>query len=142
MVRVHRWVWSQAFGAIPPGLYICHRCDNPRCVTLGHLFLGTPTDNARDREQKGRGNHAAGEATGVHTKPWTRTFGLRNGAYTRPDRLRRGIENGFAKLTPENVLAIRARVAAGETQQAVANHYGVNQPHVSRIVRRVVWAHI
>jgi hypothetical protein len=34
--------------------YICHRCDNPRCVRLDHLFSGTASDNMQDANSKGR----------------------------------------------------------------------------------------
>lgn len=50
----HRISWQIYNGAIPDGLYICHTCDNTRCVNPNHLFLGTPQDNARDRDTKGR----------------------------------------------------------------------------------------
>jgi len=51
---VHRQEWERVRGPIPDGLCVLHRCDNPPCYRLGHLFLGTRSDNARDRQRKGR----------------------------------------------------------------------------------------
>ena len=51
----HRFAWTDRNGPIPPGMLVCHRCDNPPCVRLDHLFLGTTKDNARDMSSKGRG---------------------------------------------------------------------------------------
>lgn len=48
----HRMAWRLTFGKIPKGLVVCHRCDNPPCCNPSHLFLGTPSDNARDAFQK------------------------------------------------------------------------------------------
>lgn len=55
LVGPHRLAWELAYGPVPDGLIVCHRCDNPRCVRPDHLFVGTHGDNARDRERKGRG---------------------------------------------------------------------------------------
>ncbi|WP_395055226.1 HNH endonuclease signature motif containing protein [Polaromonas sp.] len=61
---VHRALFQHLNGAVPRGAYICHECDTPSCVNPSHLFLGTPTDNARDRANKGRSAPKYGEFSG------------------------------------------------------------------------------
>lgn len=47
--------WLIHFGDIPPGMYVYHKCDTPECTNPEHLFLGSPTANCRDKEEKERG---------------------------------------------------------------------------------------
>lgn len=81
-VRAHRFSYELAYGPIPAGLFVCHRCDNPPCVRPDHLFLGTNADNVRDMVRKKRENHA-GEHNG-------RAVLTAEGVRVIKDRLRAG----------------------------------------------------
>lgn len=50
----HRWAWIQKNGPIPKGLVVRHKCDNPPCVSIDHLELGTVADNSADMVTRGR----------------------------------------------------------------------------------------
>jgi len=102
--RAHRVAYVLTYGEIPPGLYVMHDCDNPRCVRPDHLFLGTSLDNNRDMWAKGRAR-----PTGTPERTW-------------------------CKLDDEQAKAVVARVRAGESQTAVARSVGVSQQLVSRLV--------
>lgn len=49
-----RAMWEEVNGPIPAGLFVCHRCDNPPCIRLAHLFLGTHGRNMADKTRKAR----------------------------------------------------------------------------------------
>jgi len=101
----HRVSWEIAHGPIPPGLFVCHHCDNPPCVNPAHLFLGTCDDNIRDRDRKGRGGWSAGSA------------------------------HYLAKLSEPEVVAARyAYALSGCTQAALMRALGVSQPTASRLL--------
>jgi DNA-binding XRE family transcriptional regulator len=50
----HRKAYADAHGPIPDGMLVCHKCDNPPCYEVTHLFLGTHATNHADRNRKGR----------------------------------------------------------------------------------------
>jgi hypothetical protein len=81
---VHRFAYELAHGPIPPGVNVLHRCDNPPCFRIDHLYLGTQKDNARDMVAKGRqrprlaackrGHPLIGENVRTWTRPDGRTM--------------------------------------------------------------------
>mgnify|MGYP003346091124 CR=1 FL=1 len=95
-------------------LFICHECDNPKCVNPDHLFLGTPQDNMTDKVIKGR-------AVGAH----------------------KGEKHHKAKLTESQVMEIRKRYSTERISYAqLAFEYGVNYKTIYQIINFKVWKHL
>jgi hypothetical protein len=111
----HRASWTLAYGAIPAGLYVCHRCDVRICVRPNHLFLGSQSDNMRDAKRKGR-------------------------AYVDVDQV--GVKNGRAILSEDQVREIRRRNAHGERGVDLAVAFGVAASTISAVTHRANWRHV
>lgn len=119
----HQLSWEQHGGEDRNGRGVLHKCDWRRCVNPDHLFLGSTQENTADRHAKGRS--ASGD---------------RNGGRTRPDRLRKGVENGMATLTPESVREIRRQRAAGVPRRDVAGTFNVTKGAIWAVEHRRTWA--
>lgn len=106
----HRVIWELEIGPIPEGIQVLHWCDNPPCVWIPHLFLGTHQDNIDDKMRKGRYRRIVGE------------------------------QQSNAKLTWEKVDSIRRRWSQGNvTQMEMAAEYGVNNSIICEIVHNKRW---
>ncbi len=123
--RAHRFAYALAHGAIPDGLHVLHRCDNPPCVNPEHLFLGTHLENVADMVAKGRG-----------------AKGDRSGARLHPERCPRGERSGMAKLTAAQVDEIRATPRRRGGQHQLALRFGVSDATISMILNGKVWASV
>lgn len=112
--KAHRVSWSLHFGAVPGGLCVLHKCDNPPCTNPKHLFLGTNLDNIADKVSKGRQRNAP----------------------------KIGEDNHYAKLTEVDVLEIRRLLAAGALGKDLAAQFDVDTTTISSIRNADSWKHI
>lgn len=140
-IGVHRFAYELTYGPIEPGLFVCHHCDNPRCVRPDHLFLGTHADNMRDMHRKGRGQR--GDTHWMHRHPEKVPRGERHWSSRHPEKQRRGTDIYAAKLTDQQVLEIRSRYRPYVvSKQTLANEHGVSRRAIDLIIRRETWRHL
>lgn len=140
--KVHRVMFEINIRALNPGEFACHHCDNPPCCNPDHLFAGSAFDNNEDMRKKGRMRRACGDLSGARLHPERVPRGMSNGAYTKPERRRKGENHGMSKLTVGDVIEIRSRCARGEIQRIVALSFGITKDNVSKVVLRKSWAHV
>ncbi len=101
---------------IPRGLFVCHKCDNGKCVNPAHLFSGTPKENSQDMVKKDR--------LSKHQRPF-------------------GSDHGRTHLTEKDVLEIRRLVKIrAASEKELATRYDVAVTTISAIVTRRNWKHL
>lgn len=118
---VHRLVWEHFHGPIPPGRFVCHRCDVRSCINdnpadTGHLFLGTPADNIHDAMSKNRLDVVSMQ--------------------------RHGEAHHNSRLTDDLVRSIRRRAAAGESNADIAADLKMTSTNIWYVVKRLAWKHV
>lgn len=105
MCPAHRVALVYSIGELPEGTNALHSCDNRPCCNPSHLRAGTPSENAADRDSRGRANVAFGE------RHWN------------------------AKVTAEQVSEIIELRKQGVLLQTIGDRYDLSDAQVSNIAR-------
>lgn len=118
---------------VPKGGVGMHSCDFPPCCNPRHLRPATQLENRRDAAAKNR--TAKGAANGMNTCPERRPD------QHHPHPAQAGERHGMAKLSIEDVLAVRAEYtgARGDLIK-LGRQYGVSYVQIRRIVQGKAWA--
>lgn len=162
VVLAHRLMYALVYGDLGPDDVVRHLCDTPGCMNPLHLLKGTPLDNVRDRQNRGRqgltgsklsptqaediralfrtGNvfrRELAEVYGVTVETITRIVrGRSHAAGFLPDEK---IANPKVKLTPELQEEIRSVYQdGGVSRSAIARAYGLSQGTIDNALKGIV----
>jgi hypothetical protein len=115
--HAHRVSYRIFKGDIPDKLYVCHSCDNRKCINPDHLFLGTAQENMLDAKEKGRLEHIKLLACKGEASP-------------------------NAKLNDEKVREIRKEIEAGIRCTVIARKYCMSSSVIYLIRDGKAWSHV
>lgn len=113
---VHRLVAAAFISEIPEKMVINHKNGIKHDNRVSNLEIVSISENTK------HGFRVLGRAAPIHPS--------------------HGTSHGNAKLTDDDIREIRLRYSQGVTQVKLAEQFGTNQRNISRIVRRVAWAHV
>lgn len=111
--RLFRVLYEKEFGEIPKGMVLRHLCNNPWCVNVKHLKVGTYKENAQDMVDCGRS------------------------AKGKPNFKLRGEKNGSCKLTKEQIKEI---YLSDLKKTELAKLYNVSKTNIAYIKAKKQWA--
>lgn len=111
-MAAHRFSYMLYIGDFDKSKFICHTCDNPSCVNPSHLFVGTASENMKDKIKKGRAKNPP-----VH----------------------KGNNQHLSKMNPEKIREIRKLFKYGMSQTELAKKYGLHTATMNNICRNKSW---
>jgi hypothetical protein len=133
---IRSW-YTCKFGPLPYNVWLLHKCDNPQCKNLDHIFKGSSSDNCKDKEEKGRGftgrslsdSHKAAISKGME------------GCTKEPmsNQHKAADCEGNSLLTEEQVLYIRS---SHKSTLGLATELKVNYNVVYRVRKGWTWRHL
>jgi hypothetical protein len=139
-IFVHKMVTEAFFGQRPDGYVVNHKDGIKQNNNITNLEYVTPEGNVK---------HAM--------KAGLLATGSRNGAYTHPEKVRRGDQHHYrinpsciprgenapaAKLTEPDIKEIRSLHTLGVPKKTLAVLYGVKRRNISEIVNFNTWRHV
>jgi hypothetical protein len=113
-VYAHRFSYELHVEKIPEGLWVLHRCDNRKCVSPAHLFLGTHSDNMKDMAAKNR----------------------------NPITFKKGSLCKSSKLTEKDIPVIRNLLKEDIYQTTIARLFKVDPKTIHAIKVNKTWRHV
>lgn len=113
-VQVHVAVAEMLYGEQPDGMYLCHRCDDRRCISPDCLYYGTPSENSLDAWRNGKRvvTQAWIDATSAGRKasPKVRANAILN---SKRNALRFRGDNHWTRKSPDEMKRWQGAIQAG-----------------------------
>lgn len=123
-IRAHRFALVVSGVEIPENMCACHSCDNPSCCNPKHLWVGSQSDNQKDRAAKGRSSR-----------------GERNPSKTHPE-LFCGENNHASMLTDEIVSELRKNPPIGLNMSTESLKYSISPEAFRSAIVGDTWKHV